>query len=320
MSPSNTIVITGGNAGLGFAIAKEIVRDPSRTVVIACRNPGLGHEAVAKLWALGANAIFLPLDLGAQASVHRFVELFREAALPPLHGIVCNAGMMNAAMPEKTKEGYETTFAVNHLGHFLLVRLLLDDLKLDGRITFISSGTHDPAAKTRIPPPVYTNAEALAHDFTATRQDGMRRYATSKLCNVLCTYELQRLLNESGDPRLASIKVNAINPGLMPGTGFARTMPKPMRLISRYVLPLISKDVQTPEISGKRVAELTIGAESAPGGRYFSNGKPTASSDASYVPALQRELWVSSEKMTGLVLKPLDNSPEYYTAAERELG
>ncbi len=303
MFPSGTVIITGGNAGLGFEIAKEIAHDSARMVVIASRNPDLGDEAVAKLRALGAQAVFLPLELGVQASVHRFAKLLRDAALPPLQAIICNAGMMNAATPQKTKEGYETTFAVNHLGHFLLVRLLLDDLQADGRITFISSGTHDPATKTRVPPPAYKSADTLAHDFAATRRDGMRRYATSKLCNVLCTYELQRRLKESGDARLVSIKVNAINPGMMPGTGFARTMPKPMQLISRFVLPLISKNIQTPENSGKRVAELTMGAEAAPGGRYFSNGKPTASSDVSYDPALQRELWVSSEIMTGLVPK-----------------
>lgn len=303
MSPSLSIIITGGNAGLGFEISKEIARDPLRTVVLACRNPGLGKQAVADLQALGGHAVFLPLDLGVQASVHQFVEMFRRAALPPLHGIICNAGMMNAATPQRTKEGYETTFAVNHLGHFLLVRLLLNDLAEDARITFVSSGTHDPAAKTRVPPPIYQNAYALAHDFKSTRRDGMRRYATSKLCNVLCAYELQRLLKGSADARLTSIKVNAINPGMMPGTGFTRTMPKPMQLISRYVLPLVSKNVQTPEISGKRVAELTVGTEAAPGGRYFSNGKSTASSDASYDPVLQRELRISSEKMTGLASK-----------------
>ena len=139
-----SIIVTGGNAGLGFETAKAIARDPSKLVVVACRNADLGHKAVEQLNAIGGRAAFLPLDLSDQASIRRFVGLFREAGLPPLYGIICNAGMQNFGTPQKTIEGYETTFAVNHLGHYLLVRLLLEDLSQDGRITIVSSGTHDP--------------------------------------------------------------------------------------------------------------------------------------------------------------------------------
>ncbi len=185
MSPSQSIIVTGGNAGLGFEVAKVIANDRSKLVVVACRNPNLGQLAVEQLKADGGNAIFLALDLGKQASVRRSVDLFREAEPPPLSAIVCNAGMQNVATPQKSVEGYETTFAVNHLGHYLLVRLLLTDLAQGGRITFVSSGTHDPKERTGMPPPVYTDANALAHDFEAGRTAGLRRYTTSKLCSIL---------------------------------------------------------------------------------------------------------------------------------------
>ena len=90
----------------------------------------------------------LPLDLASQTSIRAFVEGFRNGQFPPLAGIVCNAGMQNVATPTRTEEGYETTFAVNHLGHYLLTRLLLPELASDARITFVSSGTHDPKRKT----------------------------------------------------------------------------------------------------------------------------------------------------------------------------
>jgi NAD(P)-dependent dehydrogenase (short-subunit alcohol dehydrogenase family) len=301
-----SIIVTGGNAGLGFETAKAIVRDPSKLVVVACRNADLGRQAVDQLNAIGGKAASIPLDLSDQASIRRFVGLFREAGLPPLYGIICNAGMQNVGKPQKTVEGYETTFAVNHLGHYLLVRLLLEDLSQDGRITFVSSGTHDPAERIPVPSAVYEDAATVAHDFESSQKAGLRRYATSKLCNIYCTYELSRRLSASGDPRLASIKVNAVDPGLMPATGLTRSHGAVMRWVGRNVLPLlrlVNDNVHVPATSGKRVAALTVGEDAAPGGRYFSNGKAVRSSEASYDEGKARELWGSSARMTRLPLE-----------------
>lgn len=304
MSPTSSIIVTGGNAGLGFEAARHLARDRSRLVVIAARNPAFAEEAVAKLAAAGGHAAFLPLDLISQASVRRFAEEFRAAALPPLRGIVCNAGMQNVATPARSPEGYEATFAVNHLGHYLLVRLLLDDLAAGGRITMVASGTHDPKERTGLPEPVYETANAVADDVeTATRMAGLRRYTTSKLCNVFFTYELARRLAGSNDARMQSLKVNAIDPGLMPATGLARSWPAPLRWVARNVLPfarLISDNVHSPETSGRRVAELTTGPDAEPGGRYFRNGSAVKSSELSYDETRARDLWEASARMTGL--------------------
>ena len=304
MPPSYSAIITGGNAGLGFETAKVIVLHKDSIVVIACRNPPLGRDAVARLTAFGGHAAFLPLDLASQASIREFAEAYHDAGLPPLRAIICNAGMQNVAAPTKTIEGYECTFAVNHLGHYLLTRLLLDDMAQDGRITFVSSGVHDPAERIPVPSAVYEDAETVAHDFESSSQKaGLRRYATSKLCNIYCTYELSRRLSASGDPRLASIKVNAVDPGLMPATGLTRSHGAVMRWVGRNVLPLlrlVNDNVHVPATSGKRVAALTVGEDAAPGGRYFSNGKAVRSSEASYDEGKARELWISSATMTGL--------------------
>lgn len=303
MSQSRSIVITGANGGLGFEIAKAVCSDRAALAVVACRDEAAGREVVARLEASGGHAVSLPIDLGDQPSIRRFVSQFREAGLPPLSAIIGNAGTQNVAAPRKTSEGYETTFAVNHLGHYLLVRMLLDDLAPDGRITLVSSGTHDPKEKTGMPPPEYKDADHAAHDFEAGRTAGLRRYTTSKLCNILFTYELSRRLAGSGDERLQSIKTNAIDPGLMPSTGLARSWPAALRWVSRNILPLLrffNDNVHTPAVSARRVAALTTGPDAAPGGRYFSNGKAVRSSDASYNQAAQRELWISSAQMTGL--------------------
>lgn len=277
--------------------------DSSTLVVIACRDAEQGEQAAQRLRQSGGTAEVLPLDLAKQASVHAFVDAFRKRGFPPLAGVVCNAGGQNVAAPTRTAEGVETTFAVNHLGHYLLIRLLLPDLASDARITFVSSGTHDPKQKTGMPEPHYLNAEAVAHDFEPGSRAGRRRYTTSKLCNIYCTYELARRFAASPDQRLQSICADAFDPGLMPATGLARTYPAPLRFVSKHILPalaLFKSNIHSPATSGRRLALLASGAEGRATGKYFSDGREVPSSDLSYNTSNAIELWNSSADMTGL--------------------
>ena len=198
---------------------------------------------------------------------------------------------------------YETTFAINHLGHYLLSRLLLPDLTAGGRITIVASGVHDPAVKSGMPHPAYTAAEAVALDFKPGRTEGLRRYSTSKLCNVLYAYEFSRRLSEADDPRLASIKVNSIDPHLMPATGLARSFPPHLRWVQRNILPLlrfVMDHVHLSKASSERVVTITTGAQAVASGKYFSNGKAVRSSVDSYDQNKRRDPWETSARMTGL--------------------
>lgn len=303
MAPTKTFIVTGGNSGLGFECASALANNPGVLVVIACRDVQLGEEAVRRMGSATGNVVVLPLDLARQESIRAFVEAYRKRQFPPLGGIVCNAGGQNVGAPTKTKEGYETTFAVNHLGHYLLTRLLLPDLSSGGLITFVSSGTHDPKQKTGMPEPHYTTAEAVAHDFEGSSLAGRRRYTTSKLCNLYCTYEYARRLAASPDPRLQSLRVNALDPGLMPATSLARTYPAPLRFVSRYVLPALSlfvSNIHSPATSGRRLALLASGDEGSTTGSYFSDGKKVRSSDQSYDTQKALDLWDESAAMSGM--------------------
>jgi len=303
MGESQSFIVTGGNAGLGFQCASFLSADRKNLVVMACRDLGSGQQAAQKLRRGGSKVEVLPLDLSKQASVRGFVEDFRKRPLPPLAGIICNAGIQNIAAPARTAEGYETTFAVNHLGHYLLARLMLPDLAPGACIIFVSSGTHDPKQKSGLPEPRYESAEAVAHDFEPGADAGRRRYSTSKLCNVYCTYELARRLAAASDPRLQSIRVNAFDPGMMPGTGLARTYPAPLRFAWNYVLPvatLFLRNVHRPSKSGRRLALLATGSEEAATGKYFSDGHEALSSDASYDSAKALDLWNASAGMVQL--------------------
>ena len=303
MERTRTFIVTGGNTGLGFECASALGADTGNLVVIACRDAEQGSRAATRLRQAGCVAEVLPIDLAIQASVHAFVDRFRKRGFPPLAGVVCNAGGQNVAAPTQTAEGYETTFAVNHLGHYLLVRLLLPDLASGARITFVSSGTHDPKQKTGMPEPRYVDADVVAHDFEPGSRAGRRRYTTSKLCNVYCTYELARHLAASPDKRLRSISADAFDPGLMPATSLARTYPAPLRFISKRILPalaLFMSNIHSPATSGRRLALLASGEQEPTTGKYFSNGREVRSSDLSYDTAKAVNLWNSSADMTGL--------------------
>jgi NAD(P)-dependent dehydrogenase (short-subunit alcohol dehydrogenase family) len=201
------------------------------------------------------------------------------------------------------KEGYERTFGVNHLGHYLLTRLLLPELSNEGRVTFVSSGTHDPEQKTGMPAPHHTTAKALAHDFEPGMQAGQRRYTASKLCNIYCTYEYARRSAGSPGPRLQSLRVNAFDPGLMPAAGLARTYSPALRFVYRYILPVLSlfvSNIHSPATSGPRLVLLASGGEGPTTGKYFPDGREIRSSVESYDTRNALDLWNTSAEMTGL--------------------
>ena len=227
---TKTVIITGGNSGLGYHCAQTIAQNPDWHIVLACRNNEKANQAVQKLKrAANSQAIeAMTLDLASLASIRSFVTEFASRDLPPLHGIVANAGVQFIQRQTYTKDGIDTTFGVNHLGHFLLVNLLLKHLTSPARIVFVSSDTHDSSKTTGMPAPYWRELELIAHpeqDSLLKNKNmgemGRIAYTTSKLCNVLCAYELNRRLVAKSDPNSAAVTVNVFNPGLMPGSGLA---------------------------------------------------------------------------------------------------
>ena len=160
---TRTAIITGASSGLGLECARALLRsDPSWHIVLAVRDTSRGAEAVTKL-GQPQRCTVMEMDLASLASVRAFVENVRDATLPPLHAIVCNAGVQVVSGTESTEDGVEMTFGVNHLGHFTLVQGLLRELARPARIVVVSSGTHDPTKHTGMPDPSYTAAADLAH-------------------------------------------------------------------------------------------------------------------------------------------------------------
>ncbi|MEO1646334.1 MAG: SDR family NAD(P)-dependent oxidoreductase, partial [Chloroflexota bacterium] len=247
----------------------------------------------------------MQLDLGSFESIRIFVDNFVAGDFPPLHALVCNAGLTGTSL-QYTQEDIEQIFGVNHLGHFLLVNLLRAHLQEPARIIFVSSGTHLPehrlARLTGVPKPKYTNALALAYPEKASDADAVtnpfRIYSTSKLCNVLCAYELARQLDNP------AIGVFAIDPGLMPDTQLARELPAWAQSIFRgFFMSLrhVVNGIRSVETSGEHVARLVT--DEALAGRtalYFDGLEETRSSADSYDEAKGQDLWETSAQLVGL--------------------
>jgi NAD(P)-dependent dehydrogenase (short-subunit alcohol dehydrogenase family) len=295
---TKSAIITGATSGLGLECARALLSsDPSWHLVLPVRNVGRGAAAVEELGE-PQRCTVMPMDLASLASVHAFVENIRGAGLPPLHAIVCNAGVQVVSGTQWTDDGVEMTFGVNHLAHFALVQALLGELAHPARIVVVSSGTHDPSKRTGMPDPRYTSAAALAHPEHSV-DNGRRRYTTSKLCNVLFTYELDRRLGDG-------VTVNAFDPGLMPGSGLARDYPPLQRLAWRFLFPALRvlPGVRSTRTSGRYLAAL-VNAPRFDGvsGQYFDGPRPIKSSAESYDRDKALDLWETSEALLAHAIK-----------------
>lgn len=163
-----TVLITGANVGIGFATAKFLATIPDWHVLLACRNE---LKANAALEAIGkthpdSRIGFVPLDLFSLSSVRRLPTALAAMQIPPIGGLILNAGGINmkARSLEFTEDGFERTFQLNFLGHFLLTHLLIKHITAPARIVFVSSDLHDPAATKmgKMVPPRYGPVGDLA--------------------------------------------------------------------------------------------------------------------------------------------------------------
>lgn len=315
MADSQTVIITGGNTGLGYECAKALAaKNRNWTIMIASRNAN-APEAAARIGSETGNqhVMSMPLNLASLASVRAFTEDLVEANLPPLRAVVCNAGIQIVSGTTYTQDGFETTFGVNHLAHFLLVNLLLPHIQAPGRIIVVASGTHNPdepfARLIGGYAPRFRDAEVMAFperfpDPTEqgenVAQIGRHRYGTSKLCNVFCAYELARRLESAG----IGITANAFDPGLMPGTGLAREASPVLQFLWRRVLPIMNErvpGVHSYRVSGANLARLVDDpALAGVSGRYFVDRKAVPSSAESYDETKARRLWKQSAELVGL--------------------
>ena len=274
-----TVVVTGGNSGLGLATARALAAAGAR-VVLAVRDTARGEQAAA---GLPGQVEVRRLDLADLASVRAFAQ----AWTGDLDVLVANAGIM--AVPEaRTADGFELQFGTNHLGHFALTNLLLPHVT--DRVVTVSSGLH-------------ASGQIVLDDLNWQRRrySATGAYAQSKLANLLFTLELQRRLTAAGSP----VRATAAHPGwaatnLQSGSG-SRLKDAAMAVGNR-VVAVSSEQGALPTLFAA-VADVPGGSYAGPSGPLM-RGTPTLAgrSPAASDPALARQLWTASAALTGVDL------------------
>jgi NAD(P)-dependent dehydrogenase (short-subunit alcohol dehydrogenase family) len=298
---TRTIVIIGASTGLGRATARTLARE--HQVIVAGRDLERTQAAVP-----GARA--LRVDLADLTDVQRFGRELR--MLGPIHGLVCNAGQQDTGAPTFTRDGHESTFAINHLAHFMIVMSALPVLAPAARVVLIGSGTLEPDGATlfKFRGARYTDARSLARgDGDPGVDDGQRardRYATSKLCNLLTMAAIAR--------RAPQLSVLALDPGLMPGTGLARRRGPIVRLLWHTVMraaALVMPGASSARRSAAALAWLITSPQLAgTTGRYFDfrrreHPRWTGFDRTDWAD----ELYTTSLELCGLERDPLAGSP-----------
>ena len=301
-----TAIITGANVGIGLATAKFVAAIPDWHVVLACRNELKANAAIREIKQTHANShvSFVPLDLFSLASVRRFPAALGSTQVPPLTALVLNAGGINmkAQSLEFTEDGFERTFQLNFLGHFLVANLLIEQLTSPARIVFVSSDLHDPAATKmgKFMPPKYGPVDDLARGTgTAAKLKPMARYATAKMYAMMAAYELDRRLRKSGKP----ITVNSWSPGVVPTTQAGRDMNPIMKKImtNRWFVNFMGSHLSTEEEAAQALGSLVTDAKcSGTSGKYFDGFKEIQSSVESRDEAKGRAVWEQGARLAGL--------------------
>lgn len=289
------IIMTGATSGIGHAAALRLI-EAGHELVIGARNPDRAPGALAH------RATLVPLDLADLGSVERFAGAVAGGSFDAL---VLNAGTQVLG-GERSAQGFELTFAANHLAHFLLLRRLIGGAASAARVILTSSGTHDPALRTGMPAPRHADAQRLAWPERDPQRDaragtaGRRAYSSSKLANLMTVLELARRV--ARDPR--GITAMAFDPGFTPGTGLARSYPAPLALLFRRVLPLVARGagVSTIAASGAGLAELVTAPQFADAnGGYFAMRNhtltPFAPSELARDARACARLWADTEDL-----------------------
>jgi NAD(P)-dependent dehydrogenase (short-subunit alcohol dehydrogenase family) len=283
-----TVVMTGGTAGFGAVAAKKISNTPNTKLILGARDNK------------NSSIDILPLDLARLSNVRSFVQsLSKKLNGTEIDILIMNAGAQFGNTRHRTGDGFESTFAINHLAHYLLLRLLTPSLAKNATIVITTSDVHDP----KMVPfgPKELDPETLAHPKDKGKGfiPGIRAYASSKLCDLLTA----RAFEASTDAQVNGMRVIAYNPGLTPGTSLFRAWPWWAKLT--MAVTSLLRPVNTIEQAGNAIADLGLGTIVPPSGRIYASlvkGKLTwpDPSELAQSETAMRGLWVESAHMVSL--------------------
>ncbi|XP_053501298.1 dehydrogenase/reductase SDR family member 13 [Ictalurus furcatus] len=280
-----TVLITGGNTGIGKATAMELAGRGAR-VILACRNQKKAEAAISDIKKVtrSTDVVYMQLDLSSLKSVRSFAETFLKME-SKLDVLINNAGLVADG---RTEDGFGIEFGVNHLGHFLLTCLLLDRLKESpgGRVITLSSMAHQWGK-------IDFDALVTSKDLGSGRYSWQffQAYCNSKLCNVLFTHELAKRLKGT------NVTCYSVHPGIVK-TELSRHVSLWQKAFIEPVSWLLFLDPKTGAQTTLHCA-LQEGIEPL-SGRYFSCCAVQELSAKARDSSVAKKLWDVSEKLCGL--------------------
>ncbi len=314
-----TVIITGTSSGVGLQAARALA-EKGWFVIMANRNIEKARKAAEEVGISADNYQIIHLDLADFDSVRQFVTDFR-ATERKLDSLVCNAAVYYPLLdePSRNPEGYEISVATNHLGHFLLCNLMLEDLQNSGnpepRLVILGTVTANPkelGGKIPIPaPPDLGDLDGFKQGFKPpiSMIDGKKfksgkAYKDSKLCNMLTMKELHRRYHQS-----TGIVFSALYPGCVATTALFRNHYS----LFKKIFPLFQKNITggyvSEELAGDRVAMVVADDEYNISGVYWSWGNRQKEGRKSFVQEVSDEasdtdkadvLWDLSKKLVNL--------------------
>ena len=315
----STVVITGASSGVGLYTAKALAQKGWH-VIMACRNLEKSQQAAQSVGMPQDSYTIMPLDLAALDSVREFVKNFRESGRS-LDALVCNAAVYMPLLKEplRSKDGYELSVATNHLGHFLLCNLMLEDLKQSSasppRLIILGTVTANPkelGGKIPIPaPPNLGDLKGFEAGFkepismiNGKEFKSGKAYKDSKLCNMLTMRELHRRYHDA-----TGIVFSSLYPGCVADTPLFRNHYSLFQKIFPWFQKNITGGYVSQKLAGERVAAVVADPEYDQSGVYWSWGNRQQEGRQAFAQEVSDEasdenkadrLWELSEKLVGL--------------------
>jgi len=273
-------IVTGATSGIGKETARVLAHQGAH-VILGCRDVKNAELVAQELIKVTKNSKVevIPLDLASLASVRSFAERFKATKLP-LHILIDNAGVM-ATPKSLTTDGFELQFGVNHLGHFLLTNLLLEQLResAPARVVVVSSYLHKNG---------HINFDDIMSEKSYERWEA---YDQSKLANILFARELNRRLAGTG------LTVNAVHPGVIP-TDLARNINPMAPFLFKYIAAPFMRTI--PQGAATSVYVAVNPALANVGGKYFGDCQEETPAAEALNDQVAQRLWDLSEKLVGL--------------------
>lgn len=314
----STVVITGASSGVGLYAAKAFAEREQWHVVMACRDLAKAEKAAQMVGMPPDSYTIMHIDLASLESVRQFVNNFR-ASGKSLDALVCNAAIYMPLLKEplRSPEGFELSMATNHLGHFLLCNLLLEDLKnspaAEPRLVILGTVTHNPdELGGKIPPrPDLGDLKGFAEGFKepismidGKKFEPVKAYKDSKVCNVLTMRELHRRYHTA-----TGITFSSLYPGCVATTPLFRNHYPLFQKIFPLFQKYITGGFVSEELAGERVAAVVADPEYNQSGAYWSWGNRQKKNGQSFVQKVSPQarddqkaerMWDLSAKLVGL--------------------